>query len=505
MGPIRPLGVLCACLALAGGRAWSAEPGSRIIFAWPPTETQIPAREVIEEPEETEETDEPVVELAQDTPATTRPTPNQRPAGSAGTPAQRPPGTGAALRPGTAQPATPSPSRPAAPGAPTARATPPAVQPPAPGTSSDALAPGLARATQTGSADTTDRSLLSGLTYNDAPIMLGDQAPLAMRVFPRAALPNPPIPVPPVPPIPPRPGPLRLTGAPVLPSVRGFKIADNQSPAPQDRVFFSFNDFTNVNKAVNKAFGSPVAGIQVYREILGIEKTFLDQQASIGLRMPIDSLYAHSPVRPLQGMSSSVGNISVFGKYVLWRDEKTGSLISGGLALTMPTGPGHFAGSHVGYGFRNTQIAPFLGFFFAFDKLYVQGFTSVDIATDPNDVTLYYNDIGVGYFLYRSNDPSSFLRAFVPTFEVHVNDPLNHRGAFKFNDPAGTPDIVDFTYAANILLGKQTLISTGIVTPVTGPRPFDLEYVLLLNVYFGKSKARNAPQRLPILPPVVGM
>jgi hypothetical protein len=43
------------------------------------------------------------------------------------------------------------------------------------------------------------------------------------------------------------------------------------------------------------------------------------------------------------------------------------------------------------------------------------------------------------------------------------------------------------------------LLTFGFVTPVTGPRPFDYEALLLFNVRFGRSRAAQRA-----LPPVLG-
>ena len=47
------------------------------------------------------------------------------------------------------------------------------------------------------------------------------------------------------------PSPRRASA--LVPSVRGLKIAENQSPRPQDRVYFTFDYFSNVNGALNRA------------------------------------------------------------------------------------------------------------------------------------------------------------------------------------------------------------------------------------------------------------
>ena len=58
---------------------------------------------------------------------------------------------------------------------------------------------------------------------------------------------------PPVPPEPPfrQPGPSRLQTTGVVPNVRQFKFADNQTAMPVNRLTFSFNSFDYVNQAVD--------------------------------------------------------------------------------------------------------------------------------------------------------------------------------------------------------------------------------------------------------------
>lgn len=290
----------------------------------------------------------------------------------------------------------------------------------------------------------------------------------------------------------------------VAPSIRTIKVSENQSPLPHDRVYYSFNYFDNVNDAVNDRLNAPVQDIQIFREIFGFEKTFNDGQGSIGLRVPLNTISAGSRgTSGLGGSSTAFGDLSIIGKYILTRNPETGSLISGGLSLTVPTGPGRFAGYNAfGPAPHTTTFQPFLGYLFNAGNLYLHGFTAIDVPCTSSDVTLIYNDIGLGYYL-RRDAPDSGLDRLVtliaPTFEVHINDPLNHRDAFNIQDPVGTPDVVDLTYGLNIGLRQNTFLTLGLVTPVTGPRPFELEALAFLNVFFGRSARRG-----PLAPPVLG-
>jgi hypothetical protein len=276
------------------------------------------------------------------------------------------------------------------------------------------------------------------------------------------------------------------------------------SPIPQDRVFFTFNYFNNINYAVNGRIGAPYSNIQIERYQLGLEKTFWNGNASIGIRDTLNTMSANSVVPGLGGTSTAMGDLNVFTKFVLWQQWEdagsrgtgaypfapgaaNGGLISGGLSLNFPTGPGAFAGSTGSTSFRDTQLQPFLGYFWSRNKLYVVGFESINVPLDPHDVTTFFSDVGLGYFVFKSEDRDSFLSAVAGTFEVHVNDPLNHRRPFNVTDLAGIADVVDFTYGASFFLGQRALFSTAMVTPVTGPRPYNFEVLALLNVYFGRS------------------
>ena len=270
----------------------------------------------------------------------------------------------------------------------------------------------------------------------------------------------------------------------VAPPVRTFKISDDESPQPRDRVFVDFNYFDNVGAAVNNRLGIDLRNIDIYRESFGFEKTFLDNAASIGLRLPLDTLHAESNTPGLGGTDTDVGDLSVILKYAFWQDRQAGTLLSGGLAVTAPTGPSHFADSAIRVE-RDTILQPFVGYIWTADHFFVQGFSGIEVPTDSRDVTLLFNSIAVGYTFTRACAQDRLVRAIVPTFEVHLNDPLNHRGAFAVSDPAGTADVVDLTMATTFELGQRSNLSVGIVTPVTGPKPFDVEALVQFNWLFG--------------------
>lgn len=269
------------------------------------------------------------------------------------------------------------------------------------------------------------------------------------------------------------------------PWAKGYKMADNQSPRPQDRVFAAFNFFDNLTQPA----GSTLHSVKVYREFFGLEKTFFDQNISLGVRLPLNTISADGAGG---GTSTALGDLTIFAKGILWENRETGSLLSSGLAITTPNGPTNFAGAPFAKSFRSTALQPFIGYIANFDRWFIQGFSGINVPTNDKLVTMYYNDIGFGYFLYR--DPDAFVTAIVPTFEVHVNTPLNHRATSAFvGGPIGIPDVVDLTFGVSVGLGSNAILSAGIVNPVTGPRPFDLEALVLLNIFFGQPRRPTPP------------
>jgi hypothetical protein len=113
-----------------------------------------------------------------------------------------------------------------------------------------------------------------------------------------------------------------------------------------------------------------------------------------------------------------------------------------------------------------------VGYIYNFGDLYFQGFSSVAVPTDFRDVTLMFNSFAVGYWMYRDNDAEAWMTGAAPTLEVHVNTPLSHRGLE--GAPVGFDDSVDLTGGVHVLFHRAVL-GVALGTPLTGPKPYDLE------------------------------
>ncbi len=284
------------------------------------------------------------------------------------------------------------------------------------------------------------------------------------------------------------------------PSVRGFKISENQSPVPQDRVFFSMNAYQDVNAKLDRDFEAPFKKVQIYNYNWGFEKTFNNGMGSFGLLLPLNNITSQPTAKLLNtaGTSTAPGNLTLFLKHVFYVDLPTGSLVSGGLAISPQTAATNFAGAKYLRANNTTTIQPYFAYLFNIDRFYIHGFNSIDVPYDYNQPTMLYNDIGVGYFLFRNEDKNGFISAIAPTFEAHANIPLNHRDPFNRLDNFGSPDIVNLTSGLNVAFRKTSVLTFGVSAPVTGPRPFSLESQILLNVYFGRTR-RQASRSLPMI------
>jgi hypothetical protein len=245
-----------------------------------------------------------------------------------------------------------------------------------------------------------------------------------------------------------------------------YAISDNESPRPQDRLFFNFNYFNDVT-------GGPKS-LDINRETFGVEKALFDGQASIGLRVPL--------VQTSRNLSTEfgddLGDMSIILKYAFLNDRATGTVLSGGLVVTVPTGQSIRT---IDGDIHPTLLQPYAGAALGLgDRGYVEGFSSLIISTNEHDTTLWDSTLSLGYFLYR-NEGGGCLHYLVPAFETQVAIPLNHRDA---DAVIQYPDVVGLTAAMHVGLFHRSNLTVGASTNVVGPRPFDLGAVAQFNMRF---------------------
>src|SRR5262249_5344664 len=150
---------------------------------------------------------------------------------------------------------------------------------------------------------------------------------------------------------------------------------------PDFGAFTTTTTITHIPAAVNPQFN-------VNREFFGFEKTFFDRGASIGLRAPIFQ----------QGGDGSFGaddfgDLSGILKYAAYSNPTTLNLISVGMVATAPTGPGI---NTIDGTIHSVFLQPYGGFILNEGAFYLHGFTSLAVPTDSRDVTIWFNDVGIG-------------------------------------------------------------------------------------------------------------
>lgn len=251
----------------------------------------------------------------------------------------------------------------------------------------------------------------------------------------------------------------------------GVSVVEWGNPIPRDQVFFGYNFYSNAGGALNPA---GVGGSDLQRQTAGFEKAFLGGDASIGFRLPFVQQYG-----PFAFGSQEVGDLTVILKYAAFYNRETGNAVTGGLAITAPTGGGTAFFTDGTEAPHSTLLQPWVGFVRMFGRGYVQGISNLIAPTDSRDVTLWGNSLGVGYWLYRS-DSRAFLTSIVPIAEVHIRTPLNQReitGNVYFQDQ------VNVTVGSHFRFNRF-VISGGVVAPLVGPKPFDVEAVGWASYWF---------------------
>jgi hypothetical protein len=302
-----------------------------------------------------------------------------------------------------------------------------------------------------------------------------------------------------------------------------FKIGDNESPQPQDRIFVNYNylynvapgnlraaritdtdtrpsaalpTFVGINGSLvpipttaqgyvvihpgTKAVVAPLdlPRVNANEEVFGVEKVLPATNASLGVRIPV--------IQPEgDANTSTFGDVTVILKVAVCEDKCTGDVLSTGVAVTIPTGHSIFTTNG---DVHSTLLQPFVGFYKKFDDLYVQGFSAVMFPSKGRDASLLFEDLAIGWYMWRSS--AFVVNSIIPTVEAHYTYALEHRvdGNPVVDNPLTVNviavDLLNLTAGVHIGLGDRALVTFGAFTPVTGPRPFDLGALAQVNLRF---------------------
>lgn len=293
---------------------------------------------------------------------------------------------------------------------------------------------------------------------------------------------------------------------PMVGGARTAKIAENDVALPVDRIFFNYNHYANIFEMQEQQVFPPGPPAlfrtePLDRYTIGVEKTFLDQLASVELRMPFNGSF-DANLQTIGVSNGNVGNLAVLFKGSLYQDDSLG--IGVGVGIDVPTGSDTVARlGDVNLQFRNdaVHLLPFIGFLYSAgdpqwgwgDGLFLTGFFQVDVAAngnriqfaDPNtgaqtelgkfnEQNVLYMDLAVGYWLYR--DPyADRLTGLAIVNEYHYTTSIqdadlvagtaNGVGAVVTNTE-NRFDVVNATIALQALLFDASSLRVGGVFPI---------------------------------------
>ena len=277
-----------------------------------------------------------------------------------------------------------------------------------------------------------------------------------------------------------------------------FKVAENVSPIPRDRVFFNYNHFHNAIRD----FNGPNQSLD--RFTFGLEKTMFDRLASVELRLPIASgLDSRQDIDSPVAGGTMLGNLGLAMKVNLL--SGTDWIISGGSTLTIPTGDdyelrfGNEEGLHVSN--DAVHLAPFLGWLtLVGEDNFIQGFVQADFDLNGNDVRTSYRgyegvfqdqnllflDVAVGRWIHRNRDRRACLAGVAAIFELHYTSTMNDTDSVGgLSNHFNRIDVLNATGALHGQFGMTTL-RVGGAAPLRSDeeRLFDAEMIVQLNRWF---------------------
>jgi hypothetical protein len=285
---------------------------------------------------------------------------------------------------------------------------------------------------------------------------------------------------------------------------RIMKFSENNSPLPEDRLYFNYQLFHNAVVDVNGD------SQDTNRFTFGIERTFWDGWASIDVRAPlVASVDATQMVGEQDTLAAEFGNLGLAVKLLAY--QRCGWAVGGGLGVIFPTAVDSEvlnASSQPAITIDNDAyyLQPFMGVYFRpNNRFFTQVISAVNFDVSGTYVTLsdpsFFGSVGsdrvfaqsllfldysAGYWLYRSNRCSDIITGFAPMIELHYTSTLKDLDLPN----VGSPDVFDRDFRRDALnltggllfeLGRFTSLRLAGVAPMRDDSlMFDSEFGLQL-------------------------
>jgi len=274
-----------------------------------------------------------------------------------------------------------------------------------------------------------------------------------------------------------------------------LKVADQNKAIPVDRAFLHYSHFHGAadvrrSPGIAQAISSIDSG-HVDRFTLGLEKTFLCEQASIEFRLPFTASADYAS--PDFSMNSGdIGNLSIILKK-LWVETDT-LAVSYGMGIVTPTGSninGVLPTLTAEFTIENraVDLVPFIGVIGApTDRLFYHGFMQLDVplgrnriivrnggtsAAEMTDQGVFSFDMAAGYWFYQQQCCDG-VTGMAGMIELHVNGSTNDADFVPF--AGALPDFgmrataienTNLTLGLHAALANDSIVRLGMALPLS--------------------------------------
>jgi len=281
-----------------------------------------------------------------------------------------------------------------------------------------------------------------------------------------------------------------------------YKPSEDTNPMPRDRFIFNYDYFSAVPLGV---------GSDVNRFNIGFEKTFFNGMTSIEVRLPFAGTVASDMVLSNQITRLEIGDLRITPRLLLYNTPTVH--VGTGMSIYLPTADTVRVSANDGTPLvripdASVVLSPYIGILYTPDqRLFAQAWASCDFDTNgdpvyinPGGLTLAYAgrlqdpanlglDAQVGYWVYKSPTPNSFLSGVAPFVELHYAGNLAARNVVTsgvISVPSGTINELNLTAGIYTLFGPRSALQFGAVIPLRmDDRPFGIQLGVHANFFFG--------------------
>src|SRR5262249_29142500 len=226
------------------------------------------------------------------------------------------------------------------------------------------------------------------------------------------------------------------------------------------------------------AFGGSRDIFNQFVELIGVEKTFFNNRASLTVRVPVSTLRAQpTPSESFAlfnqgtGVSTVVGDASIVLKVILFDNTVRGNTIGAGVAASAPTTQTPFLGGsgtiiNVVRDTPDWVIEPYIGAIFRRGEFTFQTVTGAGLPTSANHAIYVYTTGSAAWMFYRAAHRNQFVTAMSAIAELSVLEPVGPlRGIIGASQH--TADFISVTIGNSIILRDWIYFTYGVNTPLT--------------------------------------